>query len=125
MILSKFGGAPAFSHRSTGFSAKLFSSFWSELLKMRNALFLLMIIPGVAGVVIFGNAALTDWQQLRIDYRAYEDVLRSTDDLSTLFKAEAAQNIQRINLFADGVWTLLSGILGAIGLHGWLSNTKS
>ncbi|MGR3274654.1 hypothetical protein ACSYAD_06025 [Acaryochloris marina NIES-2412] len=92
---------------------------------MRNFLFLLVIIPGVAGVVIFGNAALTDWEQLRIDYRAYEEVLRSTNDLPTLFKAEAAQNIQRINLFADGVWTLLSAILAAIGLQGWLNNSKS
>lgn len=92
---------------------------------MRNFLFLIVIIPGMAGVIIFGHSALTDWEQLRIDYRTYKDVLQSTDDLSTLFKAESAQNIQRINLFADGVWTLLSGILAAIGLHGWLSNTKS
>ncbi|QUY40701.1 MULTISPECIES: hypothetical protein [Acaryochloris] len=92
---------------------------------MRNFLFLIVIIPGVAGVIVFGNSALTDWEQLRIDYRAYEDVIRSTDDLSMLFKAEAAQNIQRINLFADGVWALLSSILAAIGLHGWLSHSKS
>lgn len=92
---------------------------------MRNVFFLIVIIPGIAGVVVFGNSALTDWEQLRVDYRAYEEVLRSTNDLSTLFKAEAAQNIQRINLFADGVWTLLSGILAAIGLQGWFSPSKS
>jgi hypothetical protein len=26
--------------------------------------------------------------------------------------------IHRINVFADGVWTLLSAILAAIGIHG-------
>lgn len=91
----------------------------------RNLLFLIVIIPGIAGVVIFGHFALTDWAQLQIDYRAYEEVLQKTDDLSTLFRAESAQNIQRINLFADGVWALLSGILAAIGLHGLLSHPKS
>ncbi|WP_299414899.1 hypothetical protein [Acaryochloris sp. IP29b_bin.148] len=90
-------------------------------MKRRKFLFLIIIIPGIAGVVIFGNSALTDWEQLKIDYRAYKEVLQRTNDLAILFKAEAAQNIQRINLFADGVWTLLSGILAAIGLHGWLT----
>jgi hypothetical protein len=45
--------------------------------------------------------------------------------MPTLFKANAAQMTQRINLFADGTWTLLSGILAAIGLHGWLISARS
>ncbi len=28
------------------------------------------------------------------------------------------QNIHRINLFADGTWFLLAGVIFAIGLHG-------
>lgn len=91
-------------------------------MKIHKILFLIIIIPGIAGVAIFGHFALSDWDQLRVDYQGFKDIVNSTNDLPTLFKSEAAQNIQRINLFADGVWTLLSAILAAIGLHGLLSN---
>ncbi len=94
-------------------------------MKIRHLLLLIVIVPGIAGVAIFGHFALIDWEQLQVDYRVYEEVVQSTDDLPTLFKAEAAQNIHRINLFADGVWTLLSGILAAIGLHGWVSSQRT
>lgn len=87
---------------------------------IRKLLFLVIIVPGIAGVIIFGHFALKDWDQLQIDYQAYKEVVQSSDDLPTLFKVEAAQNLHRINLFADGVWTLLSAILAAIGFHGLL-----
>jgi hypothetical protein len=87
-------------------------------------LFLLTLIPGVAGVAVFGYYAWVDWGQLGIDYGAYQNAVKSSMDLVTLFKAESAQNIHRINLFADGVWTLLSAILGAIGIHGWYSGAR-
>ncbi|MEO1094096.1 MAG: hypothetical protein AAFX01_04250 [Cyanobacteria bacterium J06638_28] len=81
-------------------------------------LLLLIVVPGMAGVVIFGSYALNDWNGLLIAYQEYERVIGSSTNMSTLFVAEAQQSIQRINLFADGVWTLLSAILAAIGLHG-------
>jgi hypothetical protein len=86
--------------------------------------FLLTLIPGVAGVVAFSYYALVDWGQLVLDYTAYQNAVKSSTDLVTLFKAESAQNIHRINLFAEGVWTLLSAILAAIGLHGWYSGAR-
>lgn len=79
---------------------------------------LLLIVPGIAGITIFGYFALIDWDALQKTYRAYEAIAQSSSDLPTLFTAEAQQNIHRINLFADGVWTLLSAILAAIGIHG-------
>lgn len=88
---------------------------------MRNVLFLIVMILDIA--VVLGRSALTDGEQPRIDYRA--SVLRNTDNLSALFKSEAAQNIQWINLLTDGIWTLLIGILGAIGLKAGLSDSKS
>lgn len=88
---------------------------------MRNVLFLIVMIPDIA--VVFERSALTDGEQPRIHYRA--SVLRNTDNLSALFKSEAAQNIQWINLLTDGIWTLLIGILGAIGLKAGLSDSKS
>jgi uncharacterized membrane protein (Fun14 family) len=92
---------------------------------MRLALLLLLtVVPGVTGVAIFGYYALQDWGKLLIDYQAYKLVAQSSTDLAVIIKAEAAQNIHRINLFADGVWTLLSAILGAIGLHGFYLGSK-
>ncbi len=88
---------------------------------------LLAIIPGAAGVCIFGYYALVDWDALQKAYRAFSEVVTSSSDLTTLFAAEAQQNIHRINLFAEGVWTLLSAILASIGLHSvlMLSQGKS
>ncbi|PZD74916.1 hypothetical protein C1752_00641 [Acaryochloris thomasi RCC1774] len=82
---------------------------------------LLLIVPGIAGMAVFGHYALQDWDQLQQDYAEFKRVVVATSDLSTLFKANAAQTTQRINLFADGTWTLLSSLLAAIGLHGLLT----
>ena len=71
---------------------------------IRKLLFLVIIVPGIAGIIIFGHFALKDWDQLQIDYQAYKEVVQSSDDLPTLFKVEAAQNLHRINLF--GRWSL-------------------
>jgi hypothetical protein len=76
------------------------------------------VAVGVVGAGIFGCSALRDYGELRAAYRHFADLTRGSADLRTLFVAEAMQNIQRINLFADGVWALLSGIIAAIGLHG-------
>jgi hypothetical protein len=62
--------------------------------------------------------ALVDWAALQTAYHHYEQVAAGAGDLRAVFVAETGQNIHRINLFADGVWALLSAILGAIGLHG-------
>jgi|GEM_PF-791508 hypothetical protein len=77
------------------------------------------VLPGAAGVLVFGYFALVDWAALQDAYAHYRQVAASdAADLRAVFVAEAQQNIHRVNLFADGVWTLLSAILAAIGLHG-------
>ena len=87
---------------------------------MRKLLLLLLtVVPGVAGVIIFGYFSLKDWDSLQIAYREYARVIADSSDISALFVAEAQQNIHRINLFADGTWTLLGAILSAIGVHGF------
>jgi hypothetical protein len=83
-----------------------------------RSLLLLTILLGVAGVIIFGYFALIDWKFLQEAYNYFAKVIQAKSSLEVLFVAEAQQNIHRINLFADGVWTLLSAILAAIGLHG-------
>ncbi len=86
---------------------------------MRHQLLLvLVVLPGVAGFIGFGYYALIDWESLQKAYSYFNTAAQSKAALETLFVAEAQQNIHRINLFADGVWTLLSFIIASIGLHG-------
>lgn len=91
------------------------------MLDMRNgqavALWILVVV-GIFGAAIFGWFALKDWALLQTAERQFETVAGRSADIPTLFVAEAKQNIHRINLFAQGVWTLLSVIVGAIGVHG-------
>jgi hypothetical protein len=81
-------------------------------------LLLLTVIPGILGEVIFGYFALVDWSALQAAYAHYEQIANSSADLRAVFIAESNQNIHRVNLFADGVWTLLSALLMAVGLQG-------
>jgi hypothetical protein len=81
-------------------------------------LVLFAILPGIIGVVVFGYYALVDWNALTKAYSVFATAVQNKANLETLFVAEAQQNIHRVNLFADGVWTLLSAILTSIGLHG-------
>lgn len=84
---------------------------------LQMVLLLATIIPGTVGVGIFGYYALVDWDALQAAYVNFSDAVQSSSTFETIFAAEAQQNIHRVNLFADGVWTLLSAILAAIG---WL-----
>lgn len=85
-----------------------------------SALWLLgpVVSLGAVGVAVFGYWALVDWSALQTAYAHYAQVAGSSTDLRAVFVAESQQNLHRINRFADGVWTLLSAILAAIGLHG-------
>ena len=78
----------------------------------------MLIIPGVLATGVFTYFALIDWSVLQRSYMHYSDVAASKPTIQALFIAYSQQNINRINLFADGVWTLLSAIIAAIGIHG-------
>jgi hypothetical protein len=90
-----------------------------EFQSMRYLLLVIFtILPGILGILIFGYHALADWHDLQQAYVSFAKAVQSKSSLETLFITEAMQNIQRINLFADGVWTLLSLIISSIGIHG-------
>ncbi len=84
----------------------------------RFALLFLLVLPGVAGMVVFGFYALIDWAELDQAYLAFEQAIQATADLNTLFAEATKQNNHRINVFAEGTWFLLSAIVAAIGIHG-------
>jgi hypothetical protein len=79
--------------------------------------FYFLVALGLSGVVLFGYYTLVDFALLR---EAYAHLLKLTPSSSvqTILLAEARQNAHRINVFADGTWTILSAILVAISLHG-------
>ena len=81
---------------------------------------LIPILLGLAGVCIFGYYAIVDWNALQIAYVHFEAIAQHATDLRTLTVADSEQNIHRINLFADGAWTLLSAILSTVAFTGFL-----
>lgn len=80
-------------------------------------LVLLLVVPGVLGVIVFGLFAISDYMALQRAYAGFADAATHAS-LSAIVAADAMQNIHRINVFAEGVWALLSAIYAAIGLHG-------
>ena len=84
----------------------------------RLVLVLLLILPGLLAVGVFGWFAVQDWGALQEAYRHYRAVAASNPSMQALFAAHAQQDIHRTNLFAEGVWAMLGAILAGIGVHG-------
>lgn len=73
---------------------------------------------GCGGIAVFGWFALVDNTALNQADAEFLRLIDAGSDLPTLFVAESRQRIHRINLFAEGVWTLQCAVFAAIGLHG-------
>ena len=87
-------------------------------------LVILLVLPGIVGSAIFGYFALIDWDALQKAYFQFDTIAQSNANFPAIFVAEARQNIHRMNLFAEGVWMLLSTILAAIGIHGLCTTSR-
>jgi len=72
----------------------------------RLTLLFLLVLPGVAGMVVFGFYTLVDWAALDQAYLEWETAVQQSADLTTLMARATRQNIHRINVFAEGVWSL-------------------
>jgi hypothetical protein len=81
-----------------------------------------LVVIGVSGVVFFGYFTLQDWAALQKNYASIAR-LTAQPPTGAILLADARQNMHRINVFADGTWTLLCAIIAAIGVHG-LAVTK-
>lgn len=87
-----------------------------------RALLGVLTVLGLVGVLVFGSYALVDYAALRHDYTTWIGAANSHNpSVQALLIAESRQNAHRINLFADGTWTLLAAVVAAIGLHAWCS----
>lgn len=81
-------------------------------------LYLFVLLPGALGTLFFAYFTSIDYAELRRAYAAFERASRSAD-LRAITMAEAHQNIHRINVFADGVWTLMCLLLFGMGVCAW------
>lgn len=84
-----------------------------------------VVLPGIVGIVIFGYHALIDWAALEEAFVQFDTARQQSAALEVLFATATQQDIHRINVFAEGVWVLLSAILAAIGLHGIFAGPRT
>ncbi|MGF1458666.1 MAG: hypothetical protein ACFBSG_06525 [Leptolyngbyaceae cyanobacterium] len=84
----------------------------------RAALIFLLLLPGVVGMVVFGFFALVDWAALDQAYLAYDQAVQQAAEFDMLYIRATNQNVHRVNVFAEGVWFLLSAVIAAIAVHG-------
>lgn len=82
------------------------------------ALWLFVVLPGLAATGVSGFYVLQDWASLNRAYARWEHLVRSGGSDRALAVAANYENAFRINCFADGVGVLLGAILVAIGIHG-------
>jgi len=85
---------------------------------VRLLLMLAVLALGCVGIACFAYWAVVDYAALNQADAEFLTVINNGSDLKTVFIAESRQQIHRINLFAEGVWALQSGVFAAIGLHG-------
>jgi hypothetical protein len=84
----------------------------------KMGLAILLVVPGMGAAVVFGYYALIDWAALEEAYQQFELATQQSAELTVVLARATQQDIHRINVFAEGVWFLLSLIIVAIGLHG-------
>jgi len=83
---------------------------------------LLLLLPGIIGMGLFGRLALSEYHELIGAYERLETLSRAADPtLESIIVANAIQHGHRMNVFAAGTWALLSAIIACIGLHGLLN----
>ncbi|HEY9893220.1 MAG TPA: hypothetical protein V6D37_15715 [Candidatus Sericytochromatia bacterium] len=97
---------------------------------MRRQLILLVcvVLPGLSASAISAYYLLPEWAALDVAYQRYRQVIKSpSSTMKDVLIAETAQDIHRINCFAEGVGLLLGGVILSIGIHGMctLSKTRS
>ena len=86
---------------------------WRRLL-----LFLCLVLPGLAAVLVSGYYLFQDWSALISVFGRFEKAAASGADLRSLYIAGTLDHVYRLNAFADGVGVMLGAILFGIGLHG-------
>jgi hypothetical protein len=82
---------------------------------------LLLVVPGLAGAIAFAALAVTDFRLLRPAYANFLQLSAAPTTLPPLLRAEAVQNLHRLNLCAEGTGALLCALVAALGIHALLT----
>ena len=82
------------------------------------ALWLLVVLPGVAAVLVCGYFLSLDWHALQSAYARFEAQVRSGGDVYAIQVTSATDLIYRINCLGDGLGVMLGAVLASIGIHG-------
>ncbi len=82
-------------------------------------LLLLVVLPGFSASAVCAYYLIPEWAALTASYQNYRRVSESPSATETQISiAKTAQEIHRINCFAEGIGLLLGGIIVSIGIHG-------
>lgn len=82
-------------------------------------LLLLVVLPGVLVSAVCAYYLIPEWAGLTASYQNYRRVSESRNSGEREISiAKTAQEIHRINCFAEGVGFLLGGVISSIDLHG-------
>lgn len=84
----------------------------------RAALFLFVLLPGIAAVGTCAYYLFQDWSALISAFARFEKAVAAGADLRTLYIAGTLDHVYRINAFADGVGVMLGALLTGLGIHG-------
>jgi hypothetical protein len=83
------------------------------------ALLLLVVLPGFLASAVCAYYLIPEWATLTASYQNYRRVSESpAAGEKEILIAKTAQEIHRINCFAEGVGFLLGGIMVSIGIQG-------
>ncbi|MFS8119170.1 MAG: hypothetical protein ACMG55_11860 [Microcoleus sp.] len=89
---------------------------------MKSRIFILLFIvvmPGFLASAVCAYYLIPEWAALTASYQNYRRVSESSSATEIQISiARTAQEVHRINCFAEGVGLLLGGIIVSIGIHG-------
>lgn len=82
-------------------------------------LLLFVVLPGFGASAVSAYYLLPEWAALDAAYQRYRQVIESPSSTQKdVLIAQTAQDIHRINCFAEGVGLLLGEVVLSIGIHG-------
>lgn len=78
-----------------------------------------VVLPGFGASAVSAYYLLPEWAALDASYKNFRQVIESpSSSMNNVLAAQTAQEIHRINCFAEGVGVLLGGVILSIGIHG-------
>lgn len=101
-----------------------FPAFFAMNSRRKIILFLLLILPGSAVVLVFTYWGIRDYTALVAANQRFTEVVNKGASQRDLFILAHRENTHRINVGFDGTWMLLGGILAGMGILGMVEENR-